>query len=196
VYYPKNQIETNLYSSGDLLVQTTTQPYYGFYFRTSNEQYFSGKEPNDGENFPLIKPLTQLQTPQLPTSPDPLIDFRFFPENEAYSVLTKQPRVYSPYLPSPYFPIPTKTDILNKQFQRYFAKKSNENVFTEISLEGAQSGVSSKLYLIIVLPWVIRGDLKQVSITNFKSISFTEKKFNVLGLDKFLKSNYREFYQG
>ena len=53
-YYPKSQITTNLYTNGgELFVQSTGQPYSGYYYRLSNGQLFSGKTPQDLPNFPL-----------------------------------------------------------------------------------------------------------------------------------------------
>lgn len=56
MYYPKNQIETNLYSNGEFVLEYTTNPYTGFYFKTSDGKYFTGKEPNNGPNFSLTLP--------------------------------------------------------------------------------------------------------------------------------------------
>ena len=94
MYYPKNQIETNLYSNGKLLVKSTSLPYTGFYFSTYDGKYFSGAEPNKGDNITLI-----VRNPRLPgsneenDSPLPSItpDLRFqIGQNLGYSNITNK----------------------------------------------------------------------------------------------------------
>lgn len=99
MYYPKNQIETNLYSRDELVFANTTQFYTGFYFKTSDGQYFTGKEPNDGPNNPLTLPPPEVDGgSDAPTgNPSPLqlpVDYRFFDENYNYSILTKIGRAH------------------------------------------------------------------------------------------------------
>ena len=47
MYFPKSQIETNLYSNGDLHVLSTGVLYTGFYWATANGKFFAGKTPED-----------------------------------------------------------------------------------------------------------------------------------------------------
>lgn len=48
MYYPSSQIKTNLYTNGtELVVKSTNEKYIGFYFKTSDGKYFSGKTPDD-----------------------------------------------------------------------------------------------------------------------------------------------------
>ena len=56
MYFPKNQVETNLYSRDELVFVSTKEYYTGLYFKTSDGRYFTGKEPNDGPNYPLMLP--------------------------------------------------------------------------------------------------------------------------------------------
>jgi len=55
MYYPKNKIITNLYTSGnELFNKTTLQPYIGHYFSTFDGKFFSKKEPSS-DSIELIK---------------------------------------------------------------------------------------------------------------------------------------------
>ena len=65
MYYPKSQITSNLYTEGDLLVYDGTDiDYIGFYWKTSNEEYYSGKNPQDLPS----KRLTLIRNNQLITN--------------------------------------------------------------------------------------------------------------------------------
>ena len=56
MYYPKSQIETNLYTmGGEFVIKNTNQPYVGFYWKASSERFFTGKNPNDNIPKELIK---------------------------------------------------------------------------------------------------------------------------------------------
>ena len=51
MYIPKNKISTNLYSRNDDLVYKFNQKKYtGYYYKTYDGKYFTGKNPNDGVN--------------------------------------------------------------------------------------------------------------------------------------------------
>ena len=201
MYYPKTQIETNLYSSGDLLIESTRQPYSGFYFSTYDGKYFSGKEPNDGPNFSLILPSKREINNQIFNDilfdPNPTIyDPRFEGDNSVYSNLSGANPNEIPYSPIPNYPILTPKDIANGQFVRYFIKKSNENIYTEVNRKNYLLASNQSLYKQISFSWVIVGDRNKVATTNRNQLIFQENKYKIQGLGAFLKFNYTQFYQG
>lgn len=201
MYYPKNQIQTGFYSNGDLAELRTKQPYTGPYFNTSDGKSFSGKEPNDGPNIELI-PLPNPTTKREPTptfkegrewlNEDP----RFFPWNAPYSYQTGVPRNTPVYSPVSYYPILTESNIQNGSFTRYFVKKVNQNLYTEVNTNNYANSINSDLYIGIELPWVISGDKEEVRQINAKQVDFVEKSLEITGLGKFLRYNYLQFYQG
>ena len=200
MYYPKNQIQTGFYSNGALAVLTTNKPYTGPYFNTSDGKSFSGKEPNDGPNLELIP----LPNPTIKRKPTPAFDEgdelgnqdpRFLPYNSRYSIITDASRDETPYFPISYYPILTSENIDNGEFIRYFAKKSNQNLYTEINSNNFFESASSNLYISFQLPWVISGDKENVRQINAKQIGFVEKNLQINGLGKFLRFNYLQFYQ-
>jgi len=47
-YYPKSQIQTDLYTKGkQLRVVSSRAEYIGYYWKTSKGEYFSGRNPSD-----------------------------------------------------------------------------------------------------------------------------------------------------
>ena len=71
-------------------------------------------------------------------------------------------------VPLRYSPMPTEDDYNVGEFQRYFAKKTNQNIYIEISekdfndLSSQNSRLLWQLYEPISLPWQISGDKDQV----------------------------------
>ena len=197
MYYPKNQIQTGFYSNGELIEARSKQLYTGPYFKTSDGLLYSGKEPNDGKNIKLIYPEDSpgYSRTQLPNRVE-VEDYRFTRENSPYSILTGENRNTLPYTPIPYYPILSESDIKNGKFTRYFVKKTNQNIYTEINSTNYASSINSNLYIGIELPWVISGDEEEVKQINAKQIAFVEKNLDIIGLGKFLRFNYLQFYQG
>ena len=55
MYFPKSQIKTNLYTSGDEFNILGSNTFYiGHYYSVSNGKFYTGKNPNSGENFELV----------------------------------------------------------------------------------------------------------------------------------------------
>ena len=202
MYYPKNQIETGLYSNSNFIITSTNKVYIGPYFKTSDGKFYTGKEPNDGPNHLLTPAFPKLQG-KLPYEegyefPDPRFDQG---NNNTYSILTQTPnpgrnsrfRVFSPI---PYYPILTDVEKGNGQFIRYILKKSNENIYYEVGKNNCNDSLRSKLYMRIILPWIISGDKEKVAKANAKQVELIERLQKIDGLGKFLKHNYLQFYQG
>ena len=197
---PKNQIQTGFYSNGTLAELATKKPYTGPYFNTSDGKSFSGKEPNDGPNLELIP----LPNPTIKRKPTPAFDEgdelgnqdpRFLPYNSRYSIITGASRNETPYSPVPYYPILTPENIDNGEFVRYFIKKSNQNLYTEVNGNNFVRSIDSNLYIGIELPWLISGEKEKVREINAKQVGFVEKNLQINGLGKFLRFNYLQFYQ-
>ncbi len=74
MYYPKSQIKTNLYTNGgEFIIESTGDDYVGYYWKTSKDEYFTGKTPQDSfiqklviisvlsiNQSPLLKPYSQI----------------------------------------------------------------------------------------------------------------------------------------
>jgi len=179
MYYPKSQIQTNLYTNGgEYVIKNTTQNYVGFYYKLSNGKLYIGKSPQGLGKIEIIPPplvsseditydphYVRLATWE--SDPDPEIDISFDPllfdtiVLYNYSNLTKgsidQPRL----LPTPYYSKPTPEEEELGEYQRYFAKKTNELVYLEISIEtytkfkAKDPKVAWDLYDCLSMPWSI-----------------------------------------
>jgi hypothetical protein len=189
MYYPKSQITPNLYSDGRLYLTTTLQPYFGYYFETSDGKSFTGKEPNDGDNIRLITPEPEenqdIFTPGVE-------DLRFNRKNKKYSILINNTSPLTNDFPIPYNPQPTQGDYKTGEITRFFAKKRNENIYYEVQ----DTGVSSNpIYFTFSLQWVISGEELYVSTTNQKMVELYMRQLPIPAFNKFLKNDYLKFWK-
>ena len=202
MYFPKSSTVNNLYSNGELVNVQTREIYTGYYYETYNEKYFAGRDPND------LK--TQIELEFIPKEdggggflPPPTTDLRFSTRNNInYSNLKGEPIQLEQLQPFPNFlPLPTPQDYQIGEFQRYFAKKINEEKYTEISLttfnelKAQDPKYFFSQYIQFSLPWKLTGEKEQVARTNKNIIELTERQNNVFFLGKFLKFNYLQFYK-
>lgn len=195
MYYPKSHITSNLYSSGELVIKDTNTPYNGYYFETLDKKRFTGRFPNDGDNLELIfLDNSNLDIPFGDTSTlEETIgeDTRFYPSNIDYTLLKKiKPNQGLISSPTPFYPQPSEQDYQLGEFTRYFAKKTNENKYTETS-----GLFENSLYIGIKLPWLITGDRDEVIRVNQNIVKLREQQLNISGLGEYLKFNYIKFYK-
>lgn len=193
-YYPKSQIQTDLYTKGkQLRVISSKDEYIGYYWKTSKSEYFSGRNPYDGS------PLELEIIPKIPQSTFNTIVYN--KGNDVYNSLKEVDVTQILLLPTYVKPIPTKEDYQIGNFIRYFAKKANENIYIETSkkvfgkLKTKSADYNFNAYLIFSLQWQLTGDKDQVSNTNKNIILLTEQNQNINGLGLYLKNNYLEFYK-
>ena len=197
-YYPKNRIQTNLYTNGgEYSIISTGEEYTGYYYKLYNNTFFTGKTPNDLPNQELT-PLTQLieENPQLvivEPFPDPIVN--------NYNLLKEIPS--SKIVPSPYYPAPNENDYKLGEFQRYFMKQINALLFTEIS-KTDYSALTSKnesylwqLYTPVSIPWEISGDKDQIQQINRNITLLSESQNKIYGFSKFIEKTggYLKFYK-
>jgi hypothetical protein len=212
MYYPKNKIQTNLYTSREgFYVTDSGLPYTGYYWKTFEGKFYTGKNPNDKptkelifienveENLDIFFPQTQIA---IVDGPLELIDtydseiLLTYVELKNIDV-SKNTRKYLPY---PIIPQPTSQDYQIGEFRRYFAKKINETKFIEINkdiynnINTQNSGWLWELYQVFFIPWQISDDKSVVSKTNQNIVMLTMKRLNVYGFDKYLKENYTQFW--
>jgi len=130
-YFPKSSTINNLYSNGELFNPKTRDPYVGYYYETHNGKYFAGRNPNELA--------TQIELIIITSEESDLFqiqDLRFSTANNInYSILkeeSQQLEKLQPFLNS--VPTPTPQDYQIGEFQRYFAKKVNEEKYIVLSL--------------------------------------------------------------
>lgn len=170
-YYPKNKIQTNLFTNGDEYQTLDSNTlgldisYIGYYYKLYNGKTYSGKFPGDGSNDEIVlineKPTPKQKTP-----------------------VTNVPPLY-----------PTPEDYKNGYFTRYFKKKVNEFIFEELTLD-QYNNIYIVLYIPFSLTWRLVGvDIDTVYNINKSTSLLTEQKFNVPGFNGYLNNDYARYYK-
>jgi hypothetical protein len=202
MYYPKSQITPNLYTNGEEFVfKTNLSPYKGYYFKTSKGEYFTVRNQNDLPNEPLITQAIP-DSPNLDTS-NPTLQ-TFISQDYDVNVLTyialKNPNLITT-LPQYSPTIPTPQDYQNNEFRRYFAKKTNELTYVEISkstyekLINKDPQIEFSLYFGFNIPWSLTGDKQKVAQTNKNIVEIAIKRQKLYKFDEYLKQDYLKYYQ-
>jgi len=211
MYIPKNKIVTNQYTEGNFLsVKTTGEFYKGFYYKTSDGKYFTGKTPNDPPNVELeIVTLVGEETSQtLPQNQILYSDIAIDPPGYSEKMVVNYANINNinlnnlplKFTPVQSYPTPTEDDYKLGVFTRYFCVKINENRYLELSkdvydkLVNKNSNYLWEPYTPFKLQWTIAGELDYVVNTNRNIILLTEKRLKRKGLDIFLRRNYGKFW--
>jgi hypothetical protein len=203
MYIPLNRLITNLQTNqGEFVYKDTLFPYNGYYWKSYDGKYFTGKNPNDLPSVEII----------LRSNSDILIDI----ENSNTTIFYNDPEIdltfeYAPLknidiatvklLPSQYYPTPTQDDYNLGVFTRYFVVKSNENIYLEVNKDTYNNILNQnpnwawELYVPFTILWTLTGERDNVFITNRNITQLTEQRLKRRGLQEFLKQNYLKFYQ-
>jgi hypothetical protein len=205
MYIPKNRIITNLKTNqGEFVYKDTNTPYNGFYWKSYDGKFFTGKNQNDPPINEIVKPVnsdTTLNPKNLPTVK--INDVLNDTSNFDYISL-KDINYFDPprkFLPSQYYPTPTQDDYNLGAFSRYFVVKSNENIYLEVnkdtydSINNQSTDWAWELYIPFTILWTLTGERDNVFITNRNITQLTEQRLKRRGLQEFLKRNYLKFYQ-
>jgi hypothetical protein len=200
MYYPQSQIKTNLYTNGgEFALTTTKQEYVGYYWTTSSGKTYTGKTPNDIN----IVELTSLSKTSLPInaqSSDSVVFYNLDQPNSVYNNI-KNIDTKTLLLPTYYSPIPTSQDYQTGEFQRYFVKKTNELIYTEVS-EDTYTKINShdstylwQYYTPFAISWFISGDKLTVAQTNNKIVEVTMQRLKLYKFNEYLGNDYIKFYK-
>ena len=211
-YYPKSQIQTNLYTNGgEYYLVSNQQPYKGYYYIVSGNSYFTGKNPNENQNQALTKipPPTPEDTDGVFPSNQIVVQRKSYESmdvgniknNQIYSITPKKSVSSNRILPSFNSPTPTSRNYKEGEFQRYFCKKNNEIVYFEISQKTFQNLISKKstiafdLYTPLSIPWSLTGDKEKVFNTNKNIATLKETREKFYGFTSYFKDNWLKYYQ-
>jgi hypothetical protein len=196
MYYPKSQIQPNLYTNGgEFAYVTTNQEYVGYYFRVSTGKYFTGRNPDDRPNDELISITTDITTTNIEFS----LESAVVVIDPIYSYVTNTPFPSPTFLPS-YTPAsPTPQDYQNGEFQRYFCKKTNEIKYIEINKEQFDKLVAQdpqiefSLYQPFTITWIISGDKDTVAKTNRNIVELASFRQKLPRLADYLRFDYTKY---
>ena len=194
MYYPKSQIKTALFTNGEEFSRSDDQSNYtGYYWENSLGQYFTGKTPQDKPTVALIKQEIGGDDEQ------PILPQNFSAWTKSYpnSITNNVPGV----APSKYFPKLSESDYSLGSFQRYFTKKTNQNIYYEINKEDHQAidtkdpRIKWDLYLAIQIPWNLTGDKESTYATNRNVVKIKENQSKLPGFSKIFREDYLQYYK-
>lgn len=205
MYYPKSKIIPNQYASvGKLVYRGSNAAFEGYYHILADGRIFSGKTPTDGQPQELIfvtnqsgEDLTQPDT----FAPSPTSIFNLFEYSTSklpYDTLrlskTKQYPPVGLIEPEYKAPIPSYPS-----FKRYFVRRVNSAVFTEINKEQYDNFQARNLlynwpaYTAFEISWTTAGNgLSNIATTNRNMVLLTESRQKLYGLSQYI-TNYTEF---
>jgi len=178
MYYPSNKIITDQYTPGNQFayISNPTVEYKGYYYTLSNNNSYSGKNPNDGTPIQLVT--YQPVTPNRDS--DPVLNPAYF---GAVPIGGVNP--------------PTTQDYLRGDFIRYFSKKRNQLYYVEVNsdvYDKRSTPPYASFYEVFPLRWVLTGDINKVYETNKKLTLLVEQKYKAYNLGAYLKFDYTFYY--
>lgn len=197
MYIPKNKIQTNLYAgSGEYYYDTLfTTEYVGYYYKLSNGKTFTGNYPGYDINSVEIFKTENIES------------------NDGLALLTNSLTNH------PLFP--TDKDYARGYFTRYFSKKRNQNIYTELTKQEfdayskqSPSPTSTNitpnfrivnalpkatqywlLYKTFSLTWMLTGEVEKTYKLNLEMVKMVEEKNQLLGFSIYLKEDYLKYYK-
>lgn len=194
MYYPQSKILTNQYTNGQEFVYKKTGILYeGSYHILANGKVFTGKNPRDGQIEELI---ISDQASLLEDFPDyDLIPERLLPKSTQYDNIRSRQNIKAP-MSELIEPLYTTPQVSYPSFTRYFLRRTNNAIFTEVSqidyiaIETKNPKYNYGIYIPFSMPWTTSGiNIAQV---NQKMVLLTEKRFKVYGFSKYI-TDYTEF---
>ena len=219
-YFPKHYIKTNLYTiGGEFILRSNQQIYVGPYWQTGNGKYYTGKTPQGSGVFELIKSqvINNLEplyseplytdkikvallgdAPEIGNGNEPYIESNVLEYTNLKKLLVSANGIK--YLPPFNITIPTQQDYQNGEFRRYFAKKSNELQYIEVSQQTYAQLIKRdpiiewSLYQPFNIPWQLTGNIDQVEKTNRNIVELTIQKNNLYKFNEYLKFDYTKYY--
>ena len=193
-FYPKSQIQQNLYTNGnEYILSTTKEEYKGYYYEISSGKRYTGKSPNDAPNIllePIVSPSGIPNTNTIPTITTDTFN--------VYSILNKP----LPERTIPQFQqtIPTQKDQQLGVFSRYFCKKTNEIKYIEINqttfsqLQSKSPQIAWDLYQPVSTLWYIKGEREKVYTTNKSLIKLIEDNQKWPGFTQYFKEDFSKYF--
>jgi hypothetical protein len=206
-YFPKSQIKTNLYTSGEeFYIINTTTFYKGYYYKLGNGKYYSGKTPSTTS--PSIEIILKNQSDKF--SANSFTGVPSYENNTTYGVYPTQflPTDYPKFIPgatkqipvyNPTFPTPEDYQV--GEFRRYFCKKTNEIKYTEIDkntynlLINQSPTIEYTLFIPFYLDWQLTGNEEQVARVNKNNAELTAQRLKLPGLLEYLRFDFTKYYK-
>jgi hypothetical protein len=217
MYIPQNRIITNQFAySGQFIYKNSQKPYSGYYWKSYDGSYYTGKTPNEKPN-DEIEPINQTSnnttnnsTSQIAVTEIPSYYSQLNVGSYSDTLISEYTSIKkinintdtSKQVPNSYFPKPSQDDYNIGSFTRYFLAKINENTWIEVD-SPTYNAISSQsnswlweLFIPVSLTWTLTGnDELSVYKINQKIVVLTEQRLKRKGLALFLKLNFAQFFQ-
>jgi len=199
MYYPKSQYVGNLYTDGgQYVIAVSGEPYKGYYFKTFNNELYTGKIPEDGTPqllLPADEPVSNSPSPSPTTSP---IQASYISMNAFIPYNNQPPDIR--YIPLPNQTLPTPDDYTQGVFTRFFCKKNNELKYIEIDqktfndLESKSANVAWDLYTPQSINWYITGEMEKIYNLNKSIVHMVEVEEKWYGFSQYFKQNFAKYF--
>lgn len=202
MYYPLSQIKSNLYTNGgEYIILSSKKNYIGYYWKTSDGKYFTGRTPQDTPISELGKVLEYTPLPDTQIQQNVLnsIDQENVKNIPYLSIKNIDPNQVT-FIPTYAPTIPTQQDYQIGEFRRFFCKKTNEIQYVEINvnqyslLAKKDPQILWQLYLPFNIPWVISGNAENAASTNKNIVELTMKQLKLPRLNDYLKNDYLKYF--
>jgi hypothetical protein len=207
MYYPKSQIQSNLYTNGgEFAYASTKSNYIGYYYTTSDGKAYTGKEPNAGgddrlvlftpvtnniESSTIIPDATEVINSTINLTDDPFLDETPYGLVNDQSNYPKLKNFKNRKIPNYYITRPTNEDIKFGGYNRFFTKKRTTTLYFEISetdynlLVNKDKIIAFDLYEGINIFWKFND-----SIENKSQVSKIEKNYKWYGFINFFNDDF------
>jgi len=216
-YYPESQIQTNLYTNGgefSLIPNDYNSVYVGYYWKTSRNEFYTGKTPQNTPSEKLY-PFLRNDINNITSTPTftpifinnitvPLTQEDDITNSNNLSYATLKPPVNPNTLVTlPYFSptLPTNKDYEIGEFRRYFCKKTNEILYLEISKDTHDKLVSKdnsllwQLYFPFDIPWRLIGNLSKIFTINKNIVELTSTQLNLPLFSEYLNNDFTKYHK-
>lgn len=170
MYLPKSKYTSDLYTSGgEYVYASNKRPYSGFYFKTYDERYFTGKSPSNTSEELIIAPDDVSPTKGSPS--------RQFTATTRYDLIRNNAKEFNLKSTLPvdiFYPQPTQADYTRGYITRYFVKEKSTDTIKEISKEIYEALKRKDTtyyypdYTPVKFPWIISGALSDKIVSGYK----------------------------
>ena len=218
-YYPLSQIKSNLYTNGGELVYDVKDPlseYVGYYYKTSDGKYFTGRNPQDLPNVEIYIKLSLDYNKYPNAASDPILNYIatnggaevFGGDNieggdpnildyiSIKNINSSQTTLLPTYAPT----YPSYQDYQVGEFRRFFCKKTNEIQYIEIDpkqyslIAYKDPQILWQLYTPFNIPWIISGQEENAARVNKNIVELTMKQLKLPRFNDYLKNDSTKYF--
>lgn len=202
MYYPLSQTKTNLYTNGgEYAIIPSQENYIGYYWKTSDGKFFTGRTPQDTPTNELTKILeyNSLLDNQVQQTLVNSIDQEEV-RNTLYLDIKNIDSLQTTLLPTYAPTYPSYQDYQVGEFRRFFCKKTNEIQYIEIDpkqyslIAYKDPQILWQLYTPFNIPWTISGQEENAARVNKNIVELTMKQLKLPRFNDYLQNDYLKYF--